>query len=254
MPAFHRRGFSTRELYSDPDEVLFEAQRPVALNGIEELATRADLLDRAILVYLPRIPDEQRRTEQAFWQAFDQAQPRILGALLAVVSRALKKLPETKLEKLPRMADFALWVTAAEEALGWQPAAFIKAYSQNRRDANDLSLEASPVAEAILAFMSSLQQWSGTSTELLAELNQHADEEKRKPNERNGLWPTSARLLSNALRRLAPNLKVAGIEITFVKIKGTRTVQLEKRGNSSPSPSPASPPWRKHAPECGKSG
>jgi hypothetical protein len=95
--------------------------------------------------------------------------------------------------------------------------------------------------EAILAFMSSRQQWSGTSTELLAELNQHADEEKRKPNERNGLWPTSARLLSNALRRLAPNLKVAGIEITFIKIKGTRTVQLEKRGNSSPSSSPVSP-------------
>jgi hypothetical protein len=51
-------GFSTRELCSDTDEVLFEAQRPVALNGIEELATRADLLDRAVLVYLPRISDE----------------------------------------------------------------------------------------------------------------------------------------------------------------------------------------------------
>jgi hypothetical protein len=33
-------GFATRALYTDSDEVLFDAQRPVILNGIEELATR----------------------------------------------------------------------------------------------------------------------------------------------------------------------------------------------------------------------
>jgi hypothetical protein len=32
-------GFSTRELYTDSEEVLFDAQRPAILNGIEELAT-----------------------------------------------------------------------------------------------------------------------------------------------------------------------------------------------------------------------
>ena len=48
-------GFSTRELYSDTDEVLIDAQRPLALNGIAELATRPDLLDRALPLYLPRI-------------------------------------------------------------------------------------------------------------------------------------------------------------------------------------------------------
>src|SRR5438034_11429068 len=50
-------GFGTRELYSDADEVLFEAQRPVILNGIEELATRGDLLDRAIILYTPQIAE-----------------------------------------------------------------------------------------------------------------------------------------------------------------------------------------------------
>ena len=44
--------FATRELYSDTDEVLFEAQRPVILNGIEELATRGDLLDRSLIIEL----------------------------------------------------------------------------------------------------------------------------------------------------------------------------------------------------------
>jgi hypothetical protein len=43
-------GFSTRELYSDAEEMIFEVQRPVILNGIEEVATRGDLLDRSIIL------------------------------------------------------------------------------------------------------------------------------------------------------------------------------------------------------------
>jgi hypothetical protein len=39
---------STRQLYTDQDEILFAAARPVILNGIEEVITRPDLADRAI--------------------------------------------------------------------------------------------------------------------------------------------------------------------------------------------------------------
>jgi hypothetical protein len=56
-------GFSTRELYTDNDEVLFDAQRPVILNGIEELATRGDLLDRSLVLHLPTIKDIERKAE-----------------------------------------------------------------------------------------------------------------------------------------------------------------------------------------------
>ena len=44
-----RGGFSSRTLYTDADEVIFQAKRRVILNGIEELATRGDLLDRALI-------------------------------------------------------------------------------------------------------------------------------------------------------------------------------------------------------------
>ncbi len=56
-------GFATRELYTDAEETIFAAQRPIVLNGIEELATRGDLLDRALLLYLPAIPEAQRHDE-----------------------------------------------------------------------------------------------------------------------------------------------------------------------------------------------
>ena len=41
--------FAVRQLYTDQDEVLFAAARPVILNGIEDVITRPDLADRAIL-------------------------------------------------------------------------------------------------------------------------------------------------------------------------------------------------------------
>lgn len=40
-------GFAVRQLYTDQDEVLFDAARPVILNGIEDMVTRPDLADRA---------------------------------------------------------------------------------------------------------------------------------------------------------------------------------------------------------------
>jgi hypothetical protein len=54
--------------------------------------------------------------------------PRILGVLLDAVAKGLGELPHTKLDKLPRMADFALWATACETAL-WPKGTFCSAYS-----------------------------------------------------------------------------------------------------------------------------
>jgi hypothetical protein len=49
-------GYGTRELYSDLEETLIDAQRPCATDGIEEYGTRPDYLDRSVIVHLPRIP------------------------------------------------------------------------------------------------------------------------------------------------------------------------------------------------------
>ena len=107
-------GFAVRQLYSDQDEVLFDAARPVILNGIEDIVTRPDLADRAVFLTLEPIPEERRRPEQELWAAFEAERPRIFGVLLDAVAKGLAMLPQTKLEKLPRMADFALWATACE--------------------------------------------------------------------------------------------------------------------------------------------
>jgi hypothetical protein len=200
-------GFSTRELYTDGDEIIFQAQRPVILTGIREIATRADLLDRALPLYLPRIDESQRMTEAAFNEAFDRARPRLLGVMLDAVSCALSRLSSVRLERLPRLADFAVWVEAAAPALGWSPGAFLSVYGENRSDANAITLAASPVAEAVQALS---QDFTGTASELLDLLNGRIGD---KCHDRT--WPKTPWALSNALRDVAANLAAIGIHVAF---------------------------------------
>ena len=86
--------FAVRQLYTDRDEVLFQAARPIILNGIEDVITRPDLADRAIFLTLPHLQEERRRAEKEMWHDFEVAQPRILGALLDAASHGLRALPE----------------------------------------------------------------------------------------------------------------------------------------------------------------
>lgn len=222
-------GFATRELYSDDEEILFNAMRPIIINGIEEVATRNDLLDRSIISHLPIIPDDERRNEKDLWPKFEAARPSILGALLDAVSVALDKVDSIQFDRLPRMADFALWAGAAEPALGLKPGAFIAAYSGNRAAANDLALEALPVAQVIITFMEREAEWTGTASELLKELNAIAGEDGQKQQG----WPKSARVLGGALKRLAPNLRAASVNVvTGIREghKGRRVIRLERVG------------------------
>jgi hypothetical protein len=94
--------FSTRRLFTDQDEILFTAARPIILNGIEDIVTRPDLADRAILLTLAPIAERQRRPEHALWREFELARPYILGALLDAAAHGLQMLPQVRLQQLPR--------------------------------------------------------------------------------------------------------------------------------------------------------
>src|SRR6266508_236991 len=139
-----RGGSGTRALYTDADEFLIDVQRPVIINGIAELATRPDLLDRAFLTRCGPMTKKRYLDDDAIWRRFQEAQPWILGALLDAVSMALKRVDTTEIVQKPRMVDCARWVTAAEPVFGWTPESFLESYMQNAQDANITALEASP--------------------------------------------------------------------------------------------------------------
>ena len=210
--------FATRQLYTDGDEMLFEASRPVILNGITDIVTRPDLVDRAIPITLDPISDERRRPERELWTKFEAEQPRILGVLLDAVVKGLAMLPLTVLEKLPRMADFALWATACETAL-WPAGTFMSAYRRNHAEAVDEAVDADPIASAVRGLMLRQPEWAGTATVLLGALTREAGDSNTRPKG----WPESAKALSNRLRRAATFLRKIGIEIRFDREGRART-------------------------------
>jgi hypothetical protein len=222
-------GFGTRTLYENKEETIFSAKRPAILNGIEEVVVRGDLLDRAVLISCPVIPEDRRKTEAEFWEAFEAARPGILGALLDAISAGLAKLPSVKLGQMPRMADFARWAVACEEGLGLVEGSFLKAYERNRCTANEAALESSPVVKHIL-FLVDDRNWNGTAVELLMALGRLATEEEKRLKG----WPKGANHLSGILKRLAPNLRQAGIEVAFRmkrrEGKVQRIITLERTG------------------------
>jgi hypothetical protein len=203
-------GFATRQLYSDQDEILFDAMRPQILNGIEDVVKRQDLVDRALFILLEKIQKEDRRSERELWASFNEARPRILGALLDHVSHGLRRLPGIQLDELPRMADFAVWATACETK-AW-PVTFARAYGGNQEEAAEIALDADAVATAVRAMMAANKsEWVGTATKLLVALETFVDEKTARSKD----WPQSSRALSQYLRRSATCLRKVGIEVVF---------------------------------------
>jgi hypothetical protein len=229
-------GFAVRQLYTDQDEVLFDAARPVILNGIEDIVTRPDLADRAIFLTLEPIPEERRRPEAELWAAFEAERPAILGVLLDAVVQGLKRLPETRLEKLPRMADFALWATACETAL-WPVGTFWSAYCGNRDEAVEGVIDADPIAAAVRAVMATRTEWTGTASDLLGALAEAAGERVAKSK----TWPDSPRALAGRLRRAAPFLRKIGIEISFGREGRARTRTIHIATTPTPENTGARP-------------
>jgi hypothetical protein len=206
-------GISKRELYTDSDEIILNFRRCVSLNGVNEPATRPDLLDRAILFELQRIPENERKSESEFWQSFEEVRPRIIGAMFQVLANAMQIYPGVVLDRLPRMADFAKWGYAIGEAL-YQGGGkkFLDAFEANRLVANNEALTANPVALAIVGFMNSKQTWTGTAGSLLIALLQITGELGIDTGARS--WPRSAKALAKRLKQVRSNLIEAGISLT----------------------------------------
>lgn len=205
-------GFATRALHTDRDEIIFEATRPILLNGIPMLTDRADLADRALTIHLRTIGEQERRTEAEIFADFETAKPRILAALLDATAGALRNLDTVQLPRLPRLADFAKWAAAAESGLGWTTGSFLPAYEANRRDVSEASFEADLIAMAICNFVTASafpEGWRGSATELLSVLTACAADSVRKARR----WPAGPSAMGNAVVRAAPLLRGKGFTI-----------------------------------------
>ena len=216
-------GFSDRQLYTDLEEVVFQACRPVIVNGIPDFIGSPDLAERTLHVTLHPIPPELRRTKEAFWSEFERECPAILGGLLTALSGALANLPDTNLSELPRMADLARLMHAAEPFLPWAPGAFLSAYTGSQQEAAQSMVGSDPVGALLARAVG--DGFEGTSAELLREIEPTAGDWRSDRR-----FPKGPEGLSHALRRLAPALRSLGWHVEFGGPKRMITIKPPSQG------------------------
>ncbi|GMA60351.1 hypothetical protein NZD89_12180 [Alicyclobacillus fastidiosus] len=238
-------GFATRALYENSEETIINAMRPILLNGIDAIATRGDLRDRTLLLTLNRIPDDERQSEAEIWHEYERVKSQIFGLLLDAVSAALRYWDSTKLEKAPRMADFARWIIAAEQggSLPWDPGEFLEVYLSAQTQMTAQAIESDKLAQAIIDMMRREHEggeWTGTATQLAHTLTPYVE----NPDFKRDTWLYNPRVMGNRLRRIAPDLRVQGLDIRFGTVghEKTRIITLEDKGNSLSATS-ATPAW-----------
>src|SRR5262249_30492859 len=138
----------------------------------------------------------QRRLETELWREFEIARPKILGALLDAAVHDLRAMGRVHLDRLLRMADFALWATSCETAL-WPAGTFARAYAENRRAAIESVIEADPIATCVRALMIDRNMWTGSASDLLRFYAEHA----RADISSGTAWAKNPRALAGRLRR-----------------------------------------------------
>lgn len=222
-----------RKLFTDSEDCIYSFLRCITLNGINNVANRPDLLDRSILMELKRIPEEERRELKELQRDFKESLPGILGGILDTLSKAMAIYPTVKLDKLPRMADFARWGYAIGEALGGKGQEFLSEYTANIESQNVEVLNSDVVATLMVAFMQDRAEWYGRVSDLFIELSAIAPAYGISPLSRD--FPSQPNVLSKRLNSIRSNLEVAGISFES-RPKTTGTFISVVNNNISPLP------------------
>lgn len=218
-------GLGSRALYTNSEEVLLKAQIPVLWTCIEpQSIRRPDLQDRTISLRLDQLEDSTYRSEREIDKAFKDIRPRLCGALYTAVSCALANRDTLHLDRLPRLADFSLWVEAAAPSQGWEVGAFTDVFEASRAVASAMAVDASPVGTLILTFMEDRKHWEGPASDLLTELKALADDDAK----RSRAFPRDPTRLSGQLRRLQRPLASMGVWVGFNRSRRSRDIVLDQ--------------------------
>lgn len=230
-------GFSHRELHTNGNEFVLHVRKPMILNGITDAVTRPDLLDRALVISTERILPRARKTVEAIEETFEEVHADVLGGLLDLMTRGLRRKAKARAEidELPRMADFAVWVTAAgdgdrgaseedDRADGalWPHHDFLEKYEQNRASAMSTITQDDPLTDLLLAVMrDSTGVRMFDKAELHTEMVKAAGDERRQHP-----FLANKRALSNALKRATPGLETLGIRVTEERSRTARFTKI----------------------------
>lgn len=206
----------SRTLYTDDSETILSARNPWVVNGIPNVVSRGDLLERAISIELLPISRDARITEDALKAQFTADLPVILGGFLNAVSASLRRLAWARdcyAGLLPRMAQAGEWICAGEQALGFAQGSFILRHITMSAKASHDSIDGDEVATALVEMV----REKGDFTEVIGMLRKDLITALEWKEGRDRFHPLSnARAFSAYLTRLTPTF-LAAQEIKIFK-------------------------------------
>ena len=218
-------GYSTRRLYTNSEEEVFSASRPIILNGITQIADQPDLIDRSIFINIPVIDKNTRKPEKELLNSMNSLNPMILGKICSALSAILRN-KKKEYDHLPRMADFAKFVSRAEEELGWEEGSFVGAINANRREAHEEMYEYDPLLSLVLELGRKNKNlafiFSDTTAKLFEVLIGMIPGKFQK-----SAFPESPAALAKRPNGLKPVLREMGIVIKNNKSNGKRIKRIE---------------------------
>ncbi|HUT04957.1 MAG TPA: CHC2 zinc finger domain-containing protein [bacterium] len=206
-----------RKNYTDDDDVVRAFQPVFILTGISNVVQQPDLLDRCLSIHLKILNNPE--AESSFRKRFLLAKPRIFGALLDLISKAMVHYPKITLTEPCRMADAAQWGVALTRALGRKDAEFYEAYSMNARENLADIVKTDILSTTIVDYLSVNDEFRGTPTELFETLTTYAGYDPQRPPK---TWPIDATRMSRRLNILQRPLEHAGIY--YRSTPGTRRI------------------------------
>ncbi len=222
-------GMTFRKLYTDAERQVFNQVRAFIINGIGEFVHRPDLIERALLLSLPSMPEGARKTEARIFQEFSLALPAILGGLFDIVAVALKNAASVEPLTTIRMADAAAWLKASERGVGLEDGAFLRAIEESQMRSVIDRISENPTVVAIERLLE-----KGPIHGRVSELHDRMMGADWK-SDRN--LPKTPQHLSNTLTRLKPAMAKIGIHVELEhKSREGRAVLIWKEGQDPSHP------------------
>ena len=245
-------GLPKRKLYTDTEEILIEAARPIMLTAIPDIAQSGDVIDRAVLIHCDPLPTKLR--EQVLLEQFEAFRPYLLGYLVEAASCALSRYGNmADVHDGLRRGDWCAWCEAAAPALGLSEGAFTETYRRNQDQSVRLAVELDAVGSAIIEFMADKHEVEITVS-LLHQALEHIVRKRHDGRIPLG-WSSGTNHFSGRVRRLAPMLRRIGIDAeqardavarsvvrlsnpanaTCVTLDGAQDLRKRSSGSSGPS-------------------
>jgi hypothetical protein len=215
-----------RELYTNEELSIRSHRRIVILTSIDIGSMEADLAERTLLVELEPLNMDQRVDEEILDRRYEEMRPRVLGALLDLVSQVLARRDSVEVAELPRMADFGKVLATLDQIRG---TASLDRFHTIQATFDTEVVEGSAVGQALLKLVEYDQgapfSWptlggGKTMGGLLDDLTEKASRPLPKS------WPTTPAKLRGIIDRITSSLEGLGVTVECWRSHGKRMVSV----------------------------